>query len=250
MPPPPSVVITAAHLNGTAFWDPLLQTFAVQLEVFAPGPAFPPPVIRHGTRFAELVTVDALANHLRALDLEPDRRSVAALDELGRATFVHRRRPEVVGLSGADGRRRLHLLTPSGALVGFGPRCAHPHYEPDWGHTGASAVEAARLICERVWVRHPHQDIEAFALALALEHLAVAGPDFSLDAVALCDWFLTDCPVGTSLDPAELARLKIEAGLAPTVPPAAPALPSPGWTTGSRPVPAPTGRSPRRGGAA
>lgn len=205
----PSCTLRAGHLGGRALWDDRLQTFAAVLDVFEHERSFPPPTVRFGTRTAEFVTSDALANHLIGVELAPDTESLTELCCLGQAVAEAVGHAELVGLDG----RRLYLRTPSGTLLGLRSRIDHDDYRHRWGDPGPATVETARLMCEVAWMRRPNPDVEAFALALTMEHLAAAEPDFSMAAATICDWFLTDAEPSTSLGPEDLAAIRRAVGL-------------------------------------
>lgn len=221
----------AGRLRGRALWDEHLQTFAAVLDVFdgchvAAGPstrpaqpadpahpAYPPPSVRIGTRCAEFATVDALVNHLVAIGLAPSGDDLGPLYRLGQLVADALGEPELVGLTDHTGSGRLYLVTPDRTVLGVNPRFAHADHQPTWGHTGRGTIETARLICEAAFLRRPGQDAEAFALALTYEFLATADRDFSLSAVSLADWFLTDSPLSTALGRRERNQLRVRVGL-------------------------------------
>lgn len=209
----PTVPISAGHLSGTATFDRSLQSYTARLVLFDGAQEYPPPVVHHGIRVAEFITPDALANHLAARGLELSPGSIGLLGELSRWVSGLEGRAELVGLSAGDGCRHLLIATPSRLLLEINPRIDHPDHQHSWGDSGAATVETARLICEHVWARPPHVDIEAFALTLTHEVLATADVDFSLDAEALCEWFLADAEPGTTLDVRDLIGFRQRLGL-------------------------------------
>lgn len=220
-----SIRIRAGHLTGRGYWNDRLQSYAVELRLFDEARSYPPSTVVHGTRTAEFITPDALANYLVSIGLRLDEDSVVGVHDLGMAVAEERGRAEVVGLSDDSGRRQVFMLTPSRRLLRLNSRLEHPDHHHSWGNVAPATVETARLICDQVWVRRPDADIEAFALALTHEILADAGDDFSLDAVDLCDWYLTDAEPSTSLTAADLAGFRQTAGVhrrrLPAVAPAA-----------------------------
>lgn len=207
------VPVQAGQLCGRASWSPDLQSFAVDLEVFDPGSTYPPPTIRIGTRCAEFVTVDALINHLVATGLPPDGESLGLLYRLGQLVVEVVGAAEVVGCTDSGGDRHLFVLTPDGTLLGVNPRLDHVDHRLQWGDSGPATIETARLVCDVAFVRRPGQDGEAFALALTHEFLATAGDDFSLGAVPLADWFLTDAALSTALAEVDIAEVRRRIGL-------------------------------------
>lgn len=216
---PPPVEISAGGLDGLAFWDDRLQTFVASLGVFplaSPGAGtlahYPPTAVRHGTRFAQFITSDALANHLVSIGLTPDPVSLQALCGLGQGVSSAIGDAEFVGFTVAGAGRHLYLRTPSGVMLGMRPRFDHPDHGLCWGDTSEATVETARLLAETAWVRPPAADIEIFALALTYEHLSTVGADFSLSAPAVCDWFLTDSAPNTTLDAQDRSLLRLQAG--------------------------------------
>lgn len=203
-----SVPLLAGRFPGTALWDDERQTFAALLEVFPPtASAYPPSVVRHGVRTADFVTTDALANHLIAAGLAPNEESLLALCDLGQATVERVGDAECIGLTDPDGTRRLVLRTPGALLLDINPRLSHVDHACSWGDAGPATVETARLLCEVAWVRAPALDLDAFALALTYEFLANTGPRFSVGCTSLCDWFLTDAPLTTTLTETDLDRI-------------------------------------------
>lgn len=231
-----SVPISAGSLKGVAYWDHSRQTYAALLRLFddpvgpaGSGAGYPPSWARFGLRTAELLTPDALVNHLEGAGLPVCDDSLIALQRLRHQITTRCGSPELIGLVGASGRRWLFVLTPSGMLVGVNPRFDHPDHRLCWGDAGPATVETARLISELALVRRPVPEVESFALTLTYEVLADLEGDFSLDLNALCDWFLTDAELATVLTPADLAVLRVRAGLVtpgrdPVPAPAAPAL--------------------------
>ncbi len=218
---PPPVRIVAGELDGHAFWDEQCQTFAVSLDVFergvapahdGPPSAFMPSTVRHGTRFAQFITTDSLANHLAAVGLGLDAASLQALCHLGREVSCRLGDAEFVGFTAPGIRHHLYLKTPAGVMVAMRPTLDHPDHDLRWGDTSEATVETARLLCEQAWVRPPAADIEIFALALTHEYLALVDSDFSLNAPAVCDWFLTDSPPSTMLDADDRSLLRMQAG--------------------------------------
>lgn len=217
-----SVQITAGTLRGVAYWDHSRQTYAALLRMFddragdhpdGPGAGYPPSWARFGLRTCELLTVDALVNHLEAAGLTVSDDSLLALQRLRQVIVARSGSPELVGLVGSSGRRYLFVLTPSGMLVAVNPRFDHPDHRLDWGDAGPATVETARLISELALVRRPAPDVESFALTLTYEVLADLEGDFSIDVNSLCDWFLTDAELATSLKGPDLAVLRVRAGL-------------------------------------
>ena len=238
-----SVTVNLGRLTGVVYWDQARQTYAALLRLFdhspidshpidshpiashpagsrlagwdpaGPGSGYPPSWARYGLRTAEFLTPDALMNHLVALQLEPDDRSLVAVSWLARHVAEIEGEPELVGLVADDGRRRLWLSTPSGRLVELNPRLDHDDHRFAWGDAGPAAIETARVICEQAFLRRPHADVECFALTLAYEHLSEIDGDFSIGLNALCDWFLTDAELTTSLGPDDLDRIRHQLGL-------------------------------------
>lgn len=210
MTPTTKVPINAGHLQGSAFWDARLHTFAVTLDVFhdldGREQCYPPRSIRHGTRCAEFVTSDALLNHLAGIGLSPDEETLATVDRYGRAIAGAVGETEFVGLTNraepnaGNRERHLYLRTPVGQLLQLNPRIAHADHRLDWGNVGPATVETARLMGEIAFLRRPGSDLDAFALALTYEFLGDAPDDFSLSAGAVCDWFVTDSEPWTSID--------------------------------------------------
>lgn len=195
-------------------WDSTLQTFVAVLDLFKTPDGsvetpYPPPSVRHGTRFGEFVTFDSLINHLIALGLPPDSDTLANLYRLGELVAEVEGQPEFVGFTIAD-THRLFLRTPSGSMLEMYPRLGHPDHGLRWGDVHPTTVETARLLCQLAFVRQPGQDLETFALALTHEYLRLVGRDFSLSATATCDWFLTDSPPSTTLSATDVARLRAE----------------------------------------
>ena len=219
-----SITVNLGRLDGVVYWDEARQTYAALLRLFdqdADGPRrYPPSWARYGVRTAEFLTPDALMNHLVALQLEPDDRSLVAASWLARHVAEIEGEPELVGLVGPDGHRRLWLSTPSGQLVELNPRLEHADHRFCWGDAGPATVETARVICEQAFLRRPHADVESFALTLTYEHLSEIDGDFSIGLNALCDWFLTDSELTTSLGPDDLVRLRRDLGLPAAVTPA------------------------------
>ena len=207
-----SVPVQAGQLRGRGFWSSELQSFAVDLDVFDPGSVYPPATVRIGTRCAEFVTVDALINHLVATGLAPDGESLALLYRLGQLVVDVVGAAELVGCTDDRRHRHLYVLTPNGTLLGVNPRLDHIDYRLHWGDAGSATIETARLLCDVAFVRRPGQDGEAFALALTHEFLAGAGDDFSVGAVALADWFLTDSVLSTALGEDEIAEIRRRVG--------------------------------------
>ena len=222
MTPTTRVPIRAGNLAGAVFWDPLLHTFAVTLDVFVDKPEqrYPPQYVRHGTRRAEFVTTDALLNHLRALGLPPDEESLVAVDRYGRVIAGAIGETEFVGITigerpGGAIARMLFLRTPVGDLLELNPRIAHVDHRFDWGSVVPGTIDTARLICEIAFLRRPGPDMEAFALALTYEFLAEAGSDFSVSATAVCDWYLTDAAPWTTLDDHDRRSIRARFGSRP-----------------------------------
>jgi hypothetical protein len=233
MTPTTKVPIVAGHLRGSAFWDPRLHTFAVTLDVFEsdeatppcpppecpPTRCYPPSSIRHGTRFAEFITSDALLNHLTGMGLSPDEQSLAAVDRYGRVIADALGETEFVGLTTSAGTateppvRRLFLRTPVGKLLPLNPRITHIDHRFDWGNVGPSTVDTARLIGEISFIRRPGSDLDAFALALTYEFLGDAADDFSVSASAVCDWYLTDSEPWTTIETSALPAIRASLGL-------------------------------------
>jgi hypothetical protein len=203
-----SVSIRAGHLVGTACWDSRLQTYAALLQLFDRHQVYPPPYARHGIRTAEFVTADALANHLAGIGLDLDGGSRAELQRLSRHVAATAGEAELVGLTGSAGCRHLFVVTPSRLMLRLNPRVDHRDYRLNWGDAGPGTIETARLICEQVWVRAPAHDIDTFALAFTMEHLASVAADFAFSASALCDWYLTDSDLLSSLGDDDLARFR------------------------------------------
>lgn len=224
MTPTTRVPIRAGNLAGKVFWDPLLHTFAVTLDVFLDKPEqrYPPQYVRHGTRRAEFVTTDALLNHLRALGLAPDEESLVTVDRYGRVIAGAVGETEFVGITpgGRKGRgstgamaRRLFLRTPVGDLLELNPRIDHVDHRVDWGNVFPATIDTARLMCEIAFLRRPGPDMETFALALTYEFLAEAGSDFSVSATGVCDWYLTDAAPWTTLDDHDRRSIRRRLGL-------------------------------------
>jgi hypothetical protein len=215
-----STSIRAGRLDGRVFWDSGLQSFAVLLELFDHQGTYPPPVKRIGLRPGEFITPDALANHLHGCGLTLDGASLGAMADLGRFVCEVEGSAEIVGLVDPEGHRHLFVATPSRLVLRAQPSIDHPAYRFQWGDNGPATVETARVICERVFVRSPAQDIDTFALALTVEYLADIEGDFSFDANALCDWYLTDSPLSSGLDLSELVaiRRRMELGQCPPLP--------------------------------
>lgn len=195
-----SIPIRVGNLGGRAGWDPSLQSFTATLEVFPNGAPFPSSATRIGTRRAEFITCDALVNHLIGVGLSPDAETLERFCGLGAEVAEGSGEPEVIGLGAGRARRALVLRLPNGELLGVNPRFDHPDFEFRWGDHSEATIETARAICELAWVRRPDADIDAFALGLTFEFLSTVGSDFSLSAVAVCDWFLTDSSLSTTLD--------------------------------------------------
>jgi hypothetical protein len=202
-----SVSIQAGHLSGQAFWDHDLQSFAAMLELFAEPGSFPPSHARIGQRPGELPTVDALAHHLQRHGLGVDAASSEQLQHLRRTVADRVGTAEVVGLVEGE-LRHLVLLTPSRLALRLQPAVAHPAYRFTWGEGGPDTVEAARAIGERVLGSSSDNDLATFALTLTVEYLASVDGDFSIEADSLCDWYLTDTPLSTDLDPLDLLALR------------------------------------------
>ncbi len=207
-----SVSIRLGRLSGVAYWDSARQTYAALLRLFADGNGYPPSWARYGVRRGEFLTPDALVNYLGAVGLEADDASLMALQWLRRHVAEIEGEPEIVGFVDHTGARRLWLATPSRSLLAVNPRIDHDEYALSWGDTSPATVETARLICEHAFVRRPSQDVETFALTLTYEYLSSVEGDFSIDANALCDWFLTDSELTTTLSPRELNALRAHAG--------------------------------------
>jgi hypothetical protein len=208
-----SVSIRPGHLLGSASWDSRLQTYVASLRLFDPRQPYPPPSARHGIRTGEFVTVDALANHLAGIGLELDDASRAELVRLSQHIAATEGETEIVGLTDPFGGRHLFVVTPSRLMLRLNPRIDHRDYRLNWGDAGPATVETARLICEQVWVRAPAHDFDTFALAFTMEHLALVGPDFAFSAATLCDWYLTDSGLRTTLSEDDLAALRRRLGL-------------------------------------
>lgn len=200
--------IRAGRLDGKIFWDSCLQSYAVLLELFDHRDTYPPPAKRIGLRPAEFITPDALANHLHACGLTLDSASLGAVQDLGRLVSEIEGTAEIVGLVDGDGEHHLFVVTPSRLVLRAQPSMDHPAYRFHWGDNGPASVETARVICDRVFVRSPAQDIDTFALALTVEYLADVEGDFSFDANSLCDWYLTDSPLSSRLDLGELVAIR------------------------------------------
>jgi hypothetical protein len=195
------------QVTGTVSWDHGLQSFVARLQLFDHDGSYPPPVARFGTRVAEFVTVDALANHLRGMGFGLDAPSLDALQELRAEVVDGDGGAEIVGILDDWGDRHLFLLTPSGLTLRLQPTVDHPAYAFTWGDDGPSTMETARAICEQILVRSSADDIDVFALTLTVEYLAGVQGDFSLDANGLCDWYLADTPLRTRLNPIDLLGL-------------------------------------------
>lgn len=207
------VSIRAGHLDGSAFWDPSLQSYGVDLSVFDERRCYPPPRVRHGTRHAEFVTVDALANSLAAVGLGLDGGSLQAVQELGHRLDVLCGPSEIIGLMGQDEKGRLYLRTPSRAVIELRPPLDHPHYRFTWGQGHEAAAETGRAIVERSYGPCSPEDLHAFVLTLAVEFLQTTTGDFSFSTSSLCDWYLADSPLVTTCDAAErhLLRRRLDA---------------------------------------
>ncbi len=201
------ISIRAGNLDGKLFWDRRLQSYVVLLQLFDHLGTYPPPVKRLGSRLAEFVTVDALANHLQGLGLALDSPSLDALQDLRHDVSSSDGGAEIVGLVDDEGGRHLFLLTPSRVRVRLQPTIDHPAYAFSWGDDGSTTIETARTICELVLVRSLAEDVDIFALTLTVDYLAGIEGDFSLNADGLCDWYLADLPLGTELGPIDLLAL-------------------------------------------
>ncbi|MCP4223733.1 MAG: hypothetical protein GY773_10360 [Actinomycetia bacterium] len=201
------ISIRAGSLDGKVFWDHGLQSYVALLQLFDHLGTYPPPVKRFGTRLAEFVTVDAVANHLQGAGLALDSSSLEALQTLRHEVSSRDGSAEIVGITDDQGGRHLLLLTPSRLRLRLQPTVDHPAYAFCWGDDGPTTIETARIICERVLVRSSVEDLDIFALTLTVDYLAGIEGDFSLDVDGLCDWYLADSPLSTGLGPVDLLAL-------------------------------------------
>lgn len=216
----PQVPIRAGQLNGSAFWDTRLQSYGAKLRLFDSlhdsGPdvardsahLYPPPFTRCGARQGELVTVDALTNHLTGMGLAPDAQSLTSLQDL--VQMVERRwgHSEIVGLTGREQGYRLFLVHPDRNAVELNPSMDHPDHGFAWGHGGQSTELTARTIVERSFGRTGLEEGATFALTLAVEFLCSVVGDFSLNVNSLCDWYLADAPLVTHYGEADRRSLR------------------------------------------
>ena len=203
-----SVSIRAGELDGFAYWDPVLQTYAATFTVFDHDRAYPPPRRRFGRRWGEFVTVDALAGRLGATGLVVGSDSLIALDELARAVEGDGGGTELVGLVDQMGRRRLYLVPPDGSVTEIHPVIDHPDHWFHWGDASDPTVATARAIVDRTFGRPGPDELETFALTLTVEYLALVTADFSISASSLADWYLTDAALTTTLSAADRARIR------------------------------------------
>lgn len=202
-----SVSIRAGQLDGTAFWNPRLQSYGARLTVFDSSRSYPPPFRLYGTRPGELITGDALANHLAAVGQPLDADSAAALQHLVRVVDGGVGHSEIVGLADG-GRRGLFVVGPGGDALELKPAIDHPAYGFHWGDAGEATEETARVIVERVHGRTAAEELTVFALTLTVEFLARRDGDFSVNANSLCDWLLADAALTTSYAAADRGSLR------------------------------------------
>ena len=199
--------IRAGHLDGHALWDDTLQSYAAVLSLFDDDRSYPPSATRFGFRPAEHPTVDALASHLHRRGLPVDGTSAGNLQDLRHRVHDLAGGCEVVGLV-VGSVRHLCLITPSRQALALNLPVAHPAYGFSWGDNGPATVETARFIGDRLLGASPANDLDTLALTLTMDYLCDIDGDFSFDAGALCDWYLTDTPLTTALDPLDLLALR------------------------------------------
>lgn len=224
-----SVPIRAGHLDGSAFWDPQLQSYGAQLRLFDslddslhdapngsacdPSHLYPPPFTRYGTRQGEFVTVDALTNHLTGVGLALDGQSLTSLQDLVQRVERRWGHSEIVGLTALEPRYRLFLVHPNRNAVELHPPIDHPDYGFGWGRDGSSTEETARTIVDRSFGRTGLEEGATFALTLAVEFLSSVSGDFSLNVNSLCDWYLAEAPLVTHYAEADRRSLRRRLGL-------------------------------------
>lgn len=211
-----SASVRAGHLEGLAFWDADLQTYAVDLAVFAEGACYPPPVVRYGRRRGEFLTVDALDNALAAAGLDVGASSQDELQRLARDVEGRWGHTEIVGLAVGSGLGRLCLRRPDRTVVELRPRLDDPGQGFHWGR-GRSADLTAAAVVESAFGRPAPRDAATFELTLAVEYLDHVTGDFSINAHSLCDWFLADAPLVTTVDEIERRWIRRRLGLDPGV---------------------------------
>lgn len=218
-----TVSIRAGHLEGVASWAPDLQSYTVDLAVFETGRTYPPPSVRHGSRHAEFVTVDALANHLVAVGLGCDAESLDSLHALARMTHDRWGHSEILGFVTSDGGGRLFLRSPDRTVVELSPSIGHRDHGFRWGRADGSAQGVAEAVAQQAFGQAEHDELHTFALTLRVEFFDEQAGDFSLNTSSLCDWFLADSTLVTTIG--ETERAMIRRGLSADLgPPASRAL--------------------------
>ncbi|MGI9595291.1 MAG: hypothetical protein ACR2QK_03975 [Acidimicrobiales bacterium] len=170
--------------------------------------------LRIGGRTAEFVTMDRLLNHLRLRGLVLDSASMEAALELRRRVSRAFGDVELAGLGGPrDGA--LMLVLVNGQTVDVRADLGHPDHRFDWEpatpldlFVGEATMRTARTVVRLAWSEGWGPAEEMLAQTLAHGFLSRCGPDFSLSANSLCDWFLVDQEIATDLDPTDLDRLR------------------------------------------
>lgn len=208
MTPCLSVPIEAGPAGGLLYWLVETCSFGARLHFDR----------RHrllvGGLPGEFITIDGLVNHLRLRGLTLDGRTLDAVQGFRQRVAATFGEVEFVGLAD-EGDPGLFLLAPDGRSLAVGPAIDHPAHRFGWGSGRAGSatdVEAtlrtARSLVGLAWSQARGPGEEMLAQALAHNFLGDCGPDFSLRANSLCDWYLVDCELSTGLTPPALNRLR------------------------------------------
>lgn len=239
-----SVSLSVGGSDGWALWDRRLQTYAVVLRLFDPGPHAPlprhpgggqvPPVSRIGTRPFEFPTPDALVHALGARGLAVGSPARDAIDTLACSVEAAVGSPRLVGVIDRVGTHRLFCVSTDGDAVELLPQFAHPDHRFVWGRRGSGALSTAATVVRWALGAVAPTELDTAALALMVEFLGEVEDGFELEPSALCAWYLADEPLSATSGPTDRRTLRRLLG------PGAPRTPS---VSSAAATPAGSGRS-------
>ncbi len=213
MEPTLSTPVRAGAAHGRIMWLVERCTFAARLRFDLPfqdaiggmvdGGRGVPGELLIGDRRGQFITVDRLVNRLALSGLSLDAGSIEAVLRLRYRVTRTFGDVELVGSGGpVDGE--VAMVLPDDRVIELRSELAHPEHRLSWGPASGRAIgtdgdtmATARLLVRAAWSEAWGTGEEMLAQVLAHSFLARCGPEFSLNANALCDWYLVDRDLST-----------------------------------------------------